>query len=139
MLAEYLLDRWAKDRVIDGMHAYIAEILPTEPTHESPAKLFSPEAVQVVYDGTPKGCKLRSLIVDLYTIHGRVLWLQNAKEVFPTDFLYDLALRILQARPPPNATWDIPSRPPSNYYEDQITEGKTTEISPKTIENTKAT
>jgi hypothetical protein len=46
VLAECLVDSRAKNRIIDGLHAYLTEILPTEPKHESPGKLFSAEAVQ---------------------------------------------------------------------------------------------
>lgn len=139
VLAEYLVDRWAKNRVVDGMHAYLTEVLPTEPKHESPRKLFSTEAVQVVYDGTPESSPLRRLMVDLYAIHGRDLWLKDVKDELPVDFLYDIALKMLQARPKPHASWDIPSRPSSDYYEVKSTEEKATETPPKTIENTKAT
>lgn len=130
-LAEYLLDYWAKNRVIDGMHTYLTKILPKELKLESPSELFSAEAVQVVYDGTPEGSPVRRLITDLYAIHGRDIWLKNAKEEFPTEFLYEIALKMLQLRPRPtasriNASLEIPSRPPSDYYEVEITEEKTT-------------
>jgi hypothetical protein len=139
VLAEYLLDRWAKERIIDGMHGYLTEILPTEPKHGSPEKVFSAEVVQEVYDGTPEGSPLRRLIVDLYAIHGRDVWLKNLKEQLPTDFLYDVTLKMLQARPQPHASWQIPSRPSSDYWQPKLNEEKTADRPLTAAEITKST
>lgn len=117
VLAEYLLDRQAKNRVIDGIYAYLTETLPAEPKHDHPSNLFSVEAIQEVYDGTPEDSHLRRLVVDLYAIHGKDLWLKDGKQELPTEFLYDIALKMLQIRPSPHASCSILGRLSSDYHE----------------------
>ena len=138
VLAEYLVDIYAKNKTIDAMYAYLAETLPTEPMYESPEKPFSAESLQVVYDGTPEGSPLRRLCVDLYALHGRKAWLKNAKaEEFPPEFLYDIAVKLLQVGGP-FPLGQILSRPASDYHEHIVTEEKAAETPPEAIETTEA-
>lgn len=116
--AEYL--RLAKayvlgDMLLDGSFQDAALDAILEKTHSkaNDGRRWYPvgPVIEVIYDNTVESSKARALLVDLYTYHAHGTWLvDHAKyEQLPKQFLYDLAVSILNIRSQPT--------PPSQLLE----------------------
>jgi hypothetical protein len=57
---------------------------------------WSPNAVKVLYPGTSHRSPARRLVVDLYALLGRSDWLEGMRARLPQDFMYDIALRMIE-------------------------------------------
>ncbi|KAK3672612.1 hypothetical protein LTR78_007424 [Recurvomyces mirabilis] len=71
-----------------------------------------PTDADTVYDGTPEGSPLRTLIVDMFAYHGQQGWLEEQRNV---DFLVDLAKKLLDVRERPLGLSPV-SRDTSSVY-----------------------
>ena len=100
ILAERLQDIETKNTVIDGMFLYLQEAIPvfsTTPVTKDPANVDA-HSLGWLYGHTPENSPVRRLAVDLYAQTGRAEWLQADKGKYPAEFVWDLAIRLVQRR-----------------------------------------
>lgn len=103
------------DRLDDGnfRDAVVDKIIENTSKNVSGAVYFpSTELTTLVYALTPPKSPLRRLVVDQHVFHGDSIWIEEAKcEVYDKDFLYDLAIALLEQRgaPPKKKAPDIAS------------------------------
>ncbi|KAF1355715.1 hypothetical protein EJ07DRAFT_158337 [Lizonia empirigonia] len=100
ILAERLQDVESKNLVIDGMFSYLQESTPvfsSTPVARNRG-IFDTAPVNWLYKMVPES-SARRLVVDYYAQSGRVEWMQAQKDNYPTDFFFDIAIRMMQKRP----------------------------------------
>ncbi|CAH0030527.1 unnamed protein product [Clonostachys rhizophaga] len=97
VLGDLLQDGNFKDAVLDAMIEKTTSRL-------SDGKTLFPvgPVIRHIYDNTMESSEARRLLVDLYTQHGQGDWLrkQACPEDLPKEFLYDLAVAVLDKRDP---------------------------------------
>jgi hypothetical protein len=98
VLAEKLQDITSKNRIIDGMHVFFNELVLKNILSVDTKRMLPATATAKLYEGTPCGSQARKLIVDLYTDFGEESWVSDKEAKLPTEFIYDIALRVLQRR-----------------------------------------
>lgn len=105
VLGDLLQDGNFKDAVLDAMIERTTSKL-------SDGKMWFPvgPVIRHIYDNTMKSSEARRLLVDMYTQTGRSDWLRNwaCPEDLPKEFLYDLAIAVLDKRSQP----EIPAGSP---------------------------
>ncbi|KZM25010.1 hypothetical protein ST47_g3850 [Ascochyta rabiei] len=113
ILVEKLQDIDSKDKTIAAMVASMHE-------KRSDGGMYSPGhmIVQTVYNGTPPGCLLRKLIVDLYTSKATQFWVSNAHE-FPDEFVRELMINVVTERSGVPGLIDVADL--TAYMEDTVT------------------
>ncbi|KAJ4313188.1 hypothetical protein N0V94_007071 [Neodidymelliopsis sp. IMI 364377] len=119
ILAEKLQDAWAKNRIIDAMHGFFSEHFSRLPMstivgNKQDVQISTASVVEL-YDGTPSGSQARKLVVDLYADNGTEDWLKWGSEQLPSEFLFDMTVRLLQKRP--YVFGNVLDRPSSHYHE----------------------
>ena len=139
ILAEWLEDKWAKNRVVDAMHGFVREHIPRAvgftaegsqtKDHISVASLVS------LYAGTPAGSPARKLVVELFADNGTEGWLVRGGDLLPREFLFDVTHRLLQKRPSV-IFGNMLDRPSSHYHE--TSEGETDRDCKSTTKNVEA-
>ncbi|KAF3049211.1 hypothetical protein E8E11_004844 [Didymella keratinophila] len=120
VLAESLVDIWAKNRIIDAMHSFMVQHLFkmtwTGEDVRAFGQSFSVAALVSLYNGTPITSKARKLVADLFADSVSVSWVEANSLLLPQEFLVDLTVRLLQKRS--YGVFDNKtSRPSSHYYE----------------------
>jgi hypothetical protein len=125
VLAEKLQDIQTKNTVIDAVHACV-----TEWCREGAARTFqslhakfpadmgdliSIASITELWEGTPANSPARRFILDLYASHGKSSWLIGKGGTPPRDFLLDLTLALMKARPTDTFCF-ILDRPSSIYH-----------------------
>jgi hypothetical protein len=104
-LAEKLQDTTTRNRVVDAMSSFLTDCISTGlgglfggPVVKREYQL-SAESIEELYTHTPDGSPIRRFIVDYYVDHAVPEWLQKGKGSFPEEFLYDVAVSLLQKGP----------------------------------------
>jgi hypothetical protein len=126
-LAEKLVDLTAKNQIIDGMHAFFNELIKKNPTGLQVERILPAAATKQLYEGTPERSQARKLIVDLYAGSADESWLRDSKSVLPEEFVYNVAIRLLQKRPSMFNT-SISSRSSSSYHEVNVSDKASTQV-----------
>ncbi|KAF1946387.1 hypothetical protein EJ02DRAFT_508629 [Clathrospora elynae] len=98
VLAEKLQDRTAKNQIIDGIHAFFNELILKNLLSLDTEHVLPAEATVVLYEGTAGRSSVRKLLVDLYADSGNESWLRGGKTQLPEEFVFDVAVRLLQKR-----------------------------------------
>jgi hypothetical protein len=119
VLAEKLQDITSKNRIIDGMHVFFNELVLKNLLSVDTQHMLPATATAKLYQGTPCGSQARKLIVDLYTDFGDESWVSDKEAKLPTEFIYDIALRVLQRRARIIFGSQI-NRPSTHYHEVRI-------------------
>ncbi|KAH7085520.1 hypothetical protein BKA63DRAFT_19392 [Paraphoma chrysanthemicola] len=100
VLAEKLRDIDSKNCVIQAC------VVRWQQLHNGGRRYAPGETViGLIYHGTPAGSQFRKLLVDVYTYRARSKWLRDAEMVWPSDFLSELALNLLDQRVTPMSDW----------------------------------
>jgi hypothetical protein len=126
VLAEKLVDLTAKNQIVDGMHAFFNELVKKNPTGLQVERILPAAATKQLYEGTPERSQARKLIVDLYAGSADESWLRDSKSLLPEEFVYDVAIRLLQKRPSMFNT-SISSRPSSSYHDFNVPDKPSTQ------------
>lgn len=92
VLAEVLQDVRSKNCIMDAMYTLLKEYEPKKPR-------LGPKSITVLYEGTPEGSKARELVADYFADEGHESWLQREGEVFPMDFVLDVASALFKKCP----------------------------------------
>lgn len=119
VMAERLMDVWAKNRIIDAMHSFIVELMPRGPTMTAADNIderICHASLHDLYDGTPSGSPARRLVVDFFADNGTEGWLRSKHSALPAHFLLDVTIRLVQRRML-TIFGNMLDKPPSNYYE----------------------
>ncbi|KAI4955616.1 hypothetical protein J4E91_001477 [Alternaria rosae] len=98
VLAEKLQDVTSKNHIIDGMYAFFSDIA-CQPTLSINVQRILPAAATTeLYEGTSNQSQARELVLDLYADSGNISWLLSEQAKLPTEFICDVAVRLLQRR-----------------------------------------
>lgn len=96
VLAEKLQDVVTKNLVVDAM------LLSCRQTSAGGIALTPSLAViAIIYSGTPPGSPMRRMMTDPFSYRARSSWISRNVEDWPRDFLFDLAISLLEKRLPP--------------------------------------
>ena len=98
VLAEKLQDITSKNQIIDGMYAFFSEIAFQPTLSVNISRMLPAAATTELYEGTSKQSQARELVLDLYADSGNVSWLLSEQAKLPTEFICDVAVRLLQRR-----------------------------------------
>ncbi|KAI4711420.1 hypothetical protein J4E89_003985 [Alternaria sp. Ai002NY15] len=98
VLAEKLQDITSKNQIIDGMYAFFSEIACQPTLSVNISRMLPAAATTELYEGTSKQSQARELVLDFYADSGNVSWLLSEQAKLPTDFICDVAVRLLQRR-----------------------------------------
>ncbi|KAF9701864.1 hypothetical protein EKO04_000819 [Ascochyta lentis] len=92
VLAEKLQDIDAKNKTLAAMVASAFE-------KRSDGVMYSPgpDTIRTIYEGTPPGCLLRKLLVDIYTSKATDQWIEKCKD-WPDEFMRELLISVLKKR-----------------------------------------
>jgi hypothetical protein len=93
VLAEKLQDIETKDLVVEAMLLGSREI-----RKDGQCYAPGPEAVGAIYAGTMPGSPMRRLYVDIYTYRANSIWLSKNSGDWPSEFVHELALELLDKR-----------------------------------------
>ncbi|CAI9636163.1 unnamed protein product [Alternaria burnsii] len=119
-LAERLQDTKSKNQIVEGMYGFLNELLlkPWSPSTRS--KDYLPAvATAMLFEGMTEKSRVRALLVDFYAEFGDKILLREAQAMLPADFIYDVAVRLLEKRAHVIFGSQI-MHPPSYYYEFKI-------------------
>lgn len=116
VLAEKLEDTASKNCIVDGMHGLFHEILSRTASSTAVPQILPVGATRRLYDDISNGSPARRLVVDFHAEHGDATWLRTEKTLLPAEFLYDIAVRLLQKRTS-NVFGALLSRSSSEYHE----------------------
>jgi hypothetical protein len=120
VLAEKLQDTKSKNHIFEGMYGFLNELLlkpwsqSTKSKHDLPAV-----ATAMLFEGMTKKSRVRALLLDFYADFGDEILLREAQAILPVDFIYDVAVRLLEKRGHVIFGSQI-VHPPSYYYEFKI-------------------
>ncbi|KAF9701227.1 hypothetical protein EKO04_000464 [Ascochyta lentis] len=124
ILAERLRDIKTKNLTIDGMILYLQEtalLFSSTPVAKDGANVDA-TSLTWLYEHTPKNSPARRLAVDYYAQSGRAEWLLSNKSEYPPQFVFDVAVCMMQKRPCSLfATHKMSS---AYYHEDAVTTDK---------------
>ncbi|KZM25085.1 uncharacterized protein EKO05_0009844 [Ascochyta rabiei] len=101
ILAERLQDVKTKNLTIDGMILCLQETLPLFSSTPVAKDRTNIDATSLawLYEHTPENSAARRLAVDYYVQSGRAEWLLSEKNKYPAEFMFDIAVRLMQKRP----------------------------------------
>ena len=119
VMAERLVDVWAKNRIVDAMHSFIVELMPKGSRMMAAGnidKRICHASLHDLYDGTPTGSPARRLVVDFFADNGTEGWLRSAHGALPADFLLEVTIRLVQRRLL-TVFGNMLDQTPSDYYE----------------------
>ena len=123
ILAERLQDVRAKNQIIDGMQAFFHELILSNTLRVDAKETLPAKATTELYERTRPGSQARKLVVDLYANSGNEGWLRGEEGNLPMDFVYDVAVRLIQQRPSTLYSSSI-NRPSKWYHEGVALESK---------------
>lgn len=93
---------------IEGKNSTIHAMLSTSRDNIS---VLRPNAIKTIYEGTPESSPARKMLLDMYVEYGNNMSLHGGRGNYPKQFLFDLAVQLLQSRefvgPKTLATCDI--------------------------------
>lgn len=100
VLAERLQDIETKNLVIDGMFLHLQETVPlfSSTVIGKDRANVGMNSLKLLYEHTPENSPARRLAVDFYAKSGRAEWLQSSKGEYPEEFVFDVAIRLMQKR-----------------------------------------
>lgn len=115
LLAEKLQDVETKNTVIDGMFLYIRPSFPAM-LADKESTVLDATSTTWLYEQTPEKSPVRRFVVDFCVQSGRAEWLQVDKGKYPQEFIWDIAMGLMQQRP---STLFVKAEAmsPSFYYE----------------------
>jgi hypothetical protein len=118
VLAEKLQDVETKNMVIDAMLLSFRQV-------RSDGAIYCPghNIVSLINAGTPSSSPMRVLMADLVAYRGESSWMAKKRAEWPSDFMADLALLLLDNRPWPAATDPTKQGDSSKYREVQGRQG----------------
>jgi hypothetical protein len=122
VLAEKLQDAAAKDSAIDAMRDYAKD------ARRMDTMVWDPEVIRELYDGTPERSPARRLVVDLYALLGGQPWLEGKKAELPKDFLYDIAMRMIQTLAPVRNQYGATPALESEYRDETVCKTKPSNV-----------
>ncbi|CAN9389134.1 unnamed protein product [Alternaria alternata] len=116
-LAERLQDTKSKNQTVEGMYSFLNELLHSSMLPSVKWKHSLPAvATAKLFEGMTDQSQVRNLLLDFYTDFGDPILLREAQAELPADFIYDVAVRLLEKRAHVIFGSQI-VYPPSRYYE----------------------
>lgn len=116
VLVVKLRDLVAMNVVIDGMHAFLRDVISARPSAADAEMMLPAQAIRCLYNGTSTGSQARRLIIDMYADCGQEDWLRFGRHHLPVEFVHDVATRLMSQRPSKSYEF-LASRPSILYHE----------------------